>query len=62
MTRERIAEPKRKKATPIPVRKTPVAEGFQVETGATGGIIITGEHVAKMWEASQRSKPKGQSS
>ncbi|MDX6459531.1 MAG: hypothetical protein QOE55_3228 [Acidobacteriaceae bacterium] len=62
MKRQRIAKPKHKKATPIPVSKTPVAEGFQVETAATGGIIITGEHVAKMWEASQKSKPKGQSS
>jgi hypothetical protein len=53
MTRERIAEPKPKKAMPIPVRKTQVAEGFQVETGATGGIIIVGEHIAKMWEANR---------
>jgi hypothetical protein len=34
MTRERIAEPKRKKATPIPVRKTPVAEGGKQARGA----------------------------
>jgi hypothetical protein len=51
MTRERIAERKHKKATPIPVSKTPVAEGSREETRATGGIIIIGEHIAKMWEA-----------
>jgi hypothetical protein len=59
MKRERIAEPKHKKATPIPVSKTPVAEGFREQKRATGSVIIVGEHIATMWEASQRSKPKG---
>jgi hypothetical protein len=59
MPPERIAEPKHKKATPIPVSKTPVAEASREETRATGAVIILGEHIAKMWEASQKSKLKG---
>jgi hypothetical protein len=39
MTRERIAEPKHKRATPTPVSKTPIASGFREKKGATGGIF-----------------------
>jgi hypothetical protein len=53
MKRPRIAEPKYKKATPIPAARTPIAEGFREKTRATGGIIIVGEHIAKMWEANR---------
>lgn len=28
----------------------------KVSTVKSGGIIITGEHIAKMWEASRRQK------
>ena len=52
MKRKRSNEPKQKVATPTPVGKTPVAQGSRETTRATGGIIIVGEHIAKMWEAS----------
>jgi hypothetical protein len=54
MTRERIAQPKHKKATPIPVSKTPVAQGSRETTRATGGVIIVREHIAKMWEQTEQ--------
>ena len=59
MTGERIAEPKHKKATPIPVSKTPVTQGFRETTRATGGMIHYREHIAKMWEASRKPKGRG---
>jgi hypothetical protein len=58
MKRPRITEPKYKKATPIPAARTPIAEGFRDQKRATGGIIIVGEHIAKMWEAKRTAGKK----
>jgi hypothetical protein len=58
MKQPRIAEPKYKKATPIPAARTPIAEGSREETRATGGIIIVGKHIAKMWEANRTTGKK----
>lgn len=60
MKRKRSTEPKQKVETPVPKAKTAVAHGSRETTRATGVMIIIGEHIGKMWEASQTSKPKGQ--
>jgi hypothetical protein len=49
-----------KKTTKKPERKgasksIPIAKGSRERKGTSGGIIITGEHVAKMWEASRKA-------
>jgi hypothetical protein len=54
--RERNTEPKLKKETQTPLKKAPIVQGFPEMTLATGGgIIIIGEHIAKMWEASRKA-------
>jgi hypothetical protein len=54
--RERNTEPKLKKETQTPLKKAPIAQGFPEMTLATGGIIIIGEHIAKMWGASRKAR------
>jgi hypothetical protein len=53
--RKRSTEPKLKKETQTPLKKAPIAQGFREISQATGGVIIIGEHIAKMWEASRKA-------
>jgi hypothetical protein len=54
--RKRSIEPKQKVETLAPVATRSVAHGSRETTRATGGIIIVGEHIAKMWEASRKAR------
>lgn len=39
-----------------PKKTAPIDKVFNESTVKSGGVIITGEHIAKMWEASRRQK------
>ena len=40
-------------------KQAAIANGFVDTTRNSGTIIITGDHVAKMWKASQTKKSQG---
>jgi hypothetical protein len=58
--RKRSTQRKQKVETPAPKAKTAVAQGSSREmTRASGGIIIVGEHIAKMWESKLTTGSRG---